>query len=111
MPTLPFDVTILGIVCGLVIPLVTAVVTRMAASAGVKSIFTLALTAIAGFFGAWQLDNHYDWRQGLLTWVLAFIIAVATHAGLWGSGANGHTGIGLTGDSGLIQRKMPGGLG
>jgi hypothetical protein len=111
MPALPFDVSVLGIICGLAIPLVTAFVTRMEASAGVKSIVTLALAAIAGFFGAWQLDNHYDWRQGLLAWTLSFIVAVAAHAGLWGSGANGHTGIGLTGDSGLIQRKMPGGLG
>jgi hypothetical protein len=89
---------------GAAIPWVTAWVTARNAPAGLKGAVTLALTATAGILTAWGADPAFDLGRGLLYAAEGWVVAVATHSGLWKP-------AGVTGADGAIQRAVPGGMG
>lgn len=82
-----YEVSTLGlltILVQVVLPLVVAVATKANASAGVKAVTLLALTSVTQFVSSW-IDNFdkFDWKFYALNVLVGFVIAVATHYGLW----------------------------
>ncbi|WP_239382452.1 MULTISPECIES: hypothetical protein [unclassified Frankia] len=89
---------------GALIPWLTAFITAQSAPSWLKGAVTLLLTAGAGVLTAWQADPGYDLGRGVLYALEGWVIAVASHAGLWRP-------VGLTGGNGIIQSRIRGGLG
>jgi len=78
---------VLGLVVGIVLPVLTGYVTKASWGGGVRAVL-LAFLAAASGFGAELLDAvarevSYDWKGGLLTALGAWVVAVATHFGYW----------------------------
>ena len=78
------DVYVLSLLGGLIIPLITAVVTKKVASPGLKSLCTTLLSVVAGAVAvATQADGQVvlgQWLNGIFT---SFIAAIATYYGFW----------------------------
>ena len=90
------------------LPIVVAVVTARVAHPGVKAVTLLVLSAISGFGVSW-LDTvnagaPFDASQAGFTAVTGFIIAVASHFGLWKPAA-------VTGSQGRVASALPRGIG
>jgi hypothetical protein len=91
-----------------VLPIVVALVTSRAADGSIKAITLLLLSAVSSYLIAW-LDAQgaggaFDFSQASFTAVLGFVVAVASHFGLWKPS-------GITGSSGLVQGSVPVGIG
>jgi predicted membrane-bound spermidine synthase len=97
------NITLIGALVGLVIPVLVALVTNRLANTSVKGAVLLALSAANGFLLAWQADPHYDWKKGAITTVYTFAVSVAVHFGLLKDV--------VTGKDGFIQRALPTGVG
>lgn len=108
------DATNVVRIIGILIPLLTALVTKRLATGGLKSVVTLALsviTAVAATLVAAD-GHHFAWTAFVNAFVNAFVPAIAAYYGLWkGTGVAGtvaniapHVGIGqpamVTGDKG-----------
>lgn len=78
------DVRVLALLAGVVVPLLTAVVTKRLAHPGLKAFSTLVLSVIGGWLAvAVQADgvvNMETWIDGLLT---SFTAATVSYYGLW----------------------------
>jgi hypothetical protein len=98
----------LNLLINLFLPALTAWVTARNASAQLKAVVLLILSALSGFLVSWldALNNAliFDWSQAGFTALTGFLFAVAVHFGLLKP-------IGLTGSDGHIQLRLPGGLG
>jgi small basic protein len=78
------EILIVSMLVGVVIPVLIALVTTKAMSAGLKAILLALLSALAGFVTEWLASpDDFNWQIAVLTWFQTFIIAVATHFGLW----------------------------
>jgi len=91
-----------------VLPILVALVTARVAGGTVKALVLLVLSGISGFLISW-LDAlnggvPFDMSQAAFTTVLGFMVAVASHFGLWKP-------TGVTGSEGAVQASIPGGLG
>jgi hypothetical protein len=80
-------VGILTLIVTVILPILTGFVTTRMTSPGKKAVVLALLSAITGF-GAELLNalaNHlaYNVFTGLLTFLTAFLIAVALHFGFW----------------------------
>jgi small basic protein len=80
---------VLALLVQFVLPLIVGLVTRPSTPGRVQAVLLLALTAVTQFLTEW-LDNvraedagAFDWRTVAWNIVLGFVIAVATHYGLW----------------------------
>lgn len=71
-------------VLGLLIPILTALVTKRLSSQGLKSVVTLALSAItAGVAVLVSADGGFDWNAFVNAFVNTFGPAIAMYYGLW----------------------------
>lgn len=93
---------------GTVLPIIVAIVTARVADGAVKALVLLVLAAISGYLISWldALNDGvaFNFSQASFTAVLGFIVAVASHFGIWKPTA-------VTGSGGVIQSRIPGGLG
>jgi hypothetical protein len=84
----PNTALILALVVSIVIPLVAALLTRAKIPANVTGVITMFLAAVNGFATEWaQSSNatHYDWKSAAGISLFSFIVAVASHYGVWKS--------------------------
>ena len=76
--------TLLTLLTAVVIPAVSALLAKGKVPANVAGLITPMLAAASGFLAEWaQQPNHYDWRQGAINAVMAYVVAVLSHYGLW----------------------------
>lgn len=98
----------LSLVINVLLPIVVAVVTSRVADGAVKALVLLVLSALASYLVAIlasvQAGTAVDWSQTTFTALVGLVVAVAGHFGIWKP-------TGLTGSAGLIQSRMPGGIG
>lgn len=101
-------VQVLTLLVSVVLPALVAVVTKRMASPGLKAVTLLLLAAVNGFLSelldALVTALPFELSAAAMGWLMSFLLAVIAHYGLLKP-------IGLTGSSGAIAKKMPGGLG
>jgi hypothetical protein len=75
---------LISMAIGVLLPILVGVVTRELTHPGVKAILLALLSAVAGFGTEFLGDpEKFIWTAALVNWLQTFIIAVATHYGLW----------------------------
>lgn len=80
---------VLALLLQFVLPLIVGLVTRPTTPGRVQAVLLLGLTAVAQFLTEWldvarsEDGGAFDWRTVAWNVVLGFVIAVATHYGLW----------------------------
>lgn len=98
----------LTVVINVLLPIVVALVTNRTADGAVKALVLLTLSALSGYLvqvlAAVQAGVLIDWSQVTFTAVVGLVVAVASHFGLWKP-------VGLTGSNGVVQVKVPSGIG
>lgn len=96
-----FDLSTLGLLTLLaqvILPVIVAVVTRAHASAAVKSVTLLALTAVAQFVALWVDNfNDFNWKNVAFNVLVGFLVSVVMHFGLWKP-------VGVTGTEGSASK-------
>ena len=101
-------VQILTLVVSVVLPVLVALATSRLASPGLKAVVLALLAAAVGFLSelldALHAGTPYDVGAALLTWLGAFVVAVAAHFGLLKP-------TGITGSRGAVAAAVPGGVG
>lgn len=101
-------VQLLTLLVSVVLPALVALLTSRLASPGVKAIALALLAALVGFLSeladALTAGTPFDAAAALMSWVTAFIVAVASHYGLLKP-------TGVTGSTGAIANALPGGIG
>jgi hypothetical protein len=103
MVTIPFDW--LNLVLGVVLPMLTALVTARFANAAVKSLVLALLSIIAvALQGILQNGDILHVKPFIYTVAFQFLVAVGAHFGLLKP-------ISLTGTAGAIQTAAPAGIG
>jgi len=101
----PQDLLLLNALVGIVLPLLVALVTKQAASSGLKSAFLLGLSALGGYLTTLLYnDAAVDWKSVAVASLTVFVSAVASYYGFTKQ-------VKLAGAEGVIQTKIPGGLG
>lgn len=102
------DLNWLTVVLGVVLPLITGLVTSRLAHAGLKAVVLALLSAIGGLLNElYSVGGNvdlYDWSAGLANALTVFLLAVGLHFGLLKP-------VGATGANGVTQTAVPGGLG
>lgn len=90
------------------LPMLVALVTKQTAHPGLKAILLLALSAVSGFLmlllQAVSAHSAFDFTGAMMQTILGFGMAVLAHYGLLRP-------IGVTGAPGVIQTRLPHGLG
>lgn len=92
------DVSVLTMVIAPIIPIVVGLVTKAVASQSVKAIMLLALSAVTGVVDQAIANNGILTKETIISSIMVFVIAVATHYGLLKP-------TGVTGTDGIIQQK------
>lgn len=77
------DAATLAVLIGVVLPLLTGIVTKANASSSLKAVINAGLSAIAGFLVAVVPGSKIEWRDVVLGVGLTWAISVATYYGLW----------------------------
>jgi hypothetical protein len=89
---------------GIVLPILVAVVTNRVASGAVKAVVLLVLAAISSFLSEWLVALNtaatFDLAQAAYGVLMTFVVAVATHFGLWKPAV-------VTGEHGAAARIGP----
>ena len=84
---IPDWVGVLTLVVSVILPVLVGLVTKVVTRPGVKAVLLALLSAVTGFGGellnALVNQSPYNLFVGLITFITAFIIAVALHYGLW----------------------------
>lgn len=77
---------VLALVVGTILPLITGLVTKANAAAGVKAVVLLALSGVTGFLSNFvdALNTHVPFNAGsvFLTVLATFLVGVGVHFGL-----------------------------
>jgi hypothetical protein len=80
-------IAVLTFVISIFLPLLVGLVTKLTTSAGVRAILLAFLAAVAGFLtellSALTNGTPYDVGLALLLWIGTFVVAVASHFGIW----------------------------
>ena len=80
-------VLVLTFVTAILLPLLVGLVTKLATKPGVRAVLLALLSAVAGLLAellnALTSGTPYDLGTALFTWVGVFVVAVATHFGVW----------------------------
>lgn len=80
-------IAVLTFVIAIFLPLLVGLVTKVATNPGTRAVLLALLTAIAGFLtellSALQNGTAYDVGLALLLWIGTFVVAVASHFGIW----------------------------
>lgn len=99
---------LLSLVVGTIFPMVVAAVTKQNAHPAVKAISLLALNAVYGLLAGWVSADHahaaFDLKAAAMTAAITFGMSVIHHFG-W------LKAFSITGSGGVIQVRLPGGLG
>ena len=78
---------VISLLVGVVLPLITGLVTKTTTSPGFKAVLLLALSALTTGVASYgdALANHtqFDLGAALLTFLATFLFGVGTHFGLW----------------------------
>ena len=92
---------------GILIPVITAIITKKVASSQIKAISTLTLTAITATVGTLVgLDGEWAWREFGNAFMSTFVPAIASYYGFWKHSAVTRVVTEKTADFGvLVQRK------
>jgi hypothetical protein len=98
------DLMFVNALVGILLPLLVQLIAKAHASAQVKSLVNLGLSAAASVLTPLVASSHIDWRLTGLSFLQVFVLAIATHFGLLSP-------VGLTGSTGLLARIFPGGVG
>jgi|SRR6185312_2396113 hypothetical protein len=103
--TISVGTAYLTLIVGTILPALVSLVTHQLASSKYKTVVLLVLSVLAGV-GTQMLSNggHLVLDQAALTSAGSFGIAWVAHEGLLKP-------LGLTGTTGLLNSKVPGGLG
>jgi hypothetical protein len=89
----------LTMIIAVVLPALVALVTKQIASANVKAVLLLLLSAIAGTATSVQANGGtFDLKDAAVATILTFVIAVGSHFGILKP-------LSITGTEGAIQRK------
>lgn len=81
---LEVDVTLLTFVLGSLVPLLTAVLTKVRASSGVKAIVNVLLSVVTGTASYWLLHDGKSTLVGLATAAItAYLASGVTYEHLW----------------------------
>lgn len=99
---------LLNIAVAVLLPMLTALVTKQDAHPGFKAVMLLALSGCAGVLSsamdAANAHMAFDWGHAVSAAMVAFVWGVLAHLGVLKP-------IGVTGSRGAIQSKVSGGLG
>ncbi|MGL5910229.1 MAG: hypothetical protein ACRCZP_09520 [Phycicoccus sp.] len=99
---------LIGLAVSTLLPVIVALVTARAAESSTKALTLLALAAVSGFLTQWlaalEVGAGFDFSQALLTVLSGYIVAVASHFGLWKP-------TGVTGSAGVVAARVPAGIG
>jgi hypothetical protein len=99
------QIVLINFALGVLLPMLTAFVTKRLAGSSVKGVILLLLSAIGGFLTQYlSQDSNWHWKTAVFSFALTFIAAVGTHYGLLKP-------TGVTGTNGAIQVRVPGGIG
>lgn len=75
---------ILGLIVSVVIPLVSALLSRAHWPQEITGILTLAVSTADGFLTEWaHAGSSWDWKPALGQTIITFFLAVAAHYGVW----------------------------
>lgn len=78
------DVATLNFVAGVLVPLLTALVTTRLASPGLKAVVTLLLSALAGGIAvALQANGTVELQTWITSIALTWVMSIASYYGLW----------------------------
>lgn len=98
---------LLNVVVGVCLPAVVALVTKQVAHPGVKALALMFLSAVYGLLSGWLAvgaGHPFDLGTAANTALVGFVAAVVAHFGALSPMA-------VTGRNGVIQEKVPGGIG
>ena len=75
---------ILWLAVTVVMPVLVGLVTKFSTSSGVKALLLVLLSLVNGVLSeALAAGDGFDWRKAITQAVVAFVIAVAVHFGVW----------------------------
>ena len=78
--------TVFSAFVGVGIPALVGLVTKEVTSSGAKAVLLALLTGVSGFLSEWLValnsNRNFDWQTGAFTWLVTFVVAVASHYGL-----------------------------
>lgn len=78
--------TSLAVVLSFVIPALSALLAKGKVPANVAGALTALIAAINGFFTGWANSSsltHYNWKTAAGIAIFSYLVAVASHYGLW----------------------------
>lgn len=76
-------VQVVSVLLGTLYPILVGLVTKRTTSASARAWMLAGLSAVSGFGFEFINSANFVWQQALLTSVVTFVTAVATHYGLW----------------------------
>lgn len=89
----------LTMIIAVILPALVALVTKQVASANVKAVLLLLLSAVTGTVTSIQANGGtFDLKEAAVATVLTFVVAVGSHFGFLRP-------LEITGSQGAIQRK------
>jgi hypothetical protein len=71
---------------GFLLPILVGIVTRWTTRSAAKAVLLLLLSAVSGFLTSWAADPGVHWSLAALYAGEAWVVAVASHFGLWKPG-------------------------
>jgi hypothetical protein len=75
---------LLWLLATVAMPVLVGLITRITTHPAVKSVLLLAASLLNGLLTeALAAGAEYNWGRGMLVAVVAFVVAVATHLGVW----------------------------
>lgn len=75
---------IVGLIASVIIPLVSAALSRTKWPQEITGILTLVVSTADGFFTEWaHAGSNWDWKPALGQTIITFALAVAAHYGIW----------------------------
>lgn len=78
------SVQVLSLFVGTVLPILVGIVTTRATHPGTKAILLALLSAVSGLLTEYLANTSgFNWTAAALTWLATFLVAVATHFGVW----------------------------
>jgi hypothetical protein len=83
METTINTVQVLSMVVGTLLPILVGLITKTVTHASTKALLLAFLSAVSGFVTEFVNSSNFQWDQALLTWLMTFVVAVATHYGFW----------------------------
>lgn len=72
----------IALVIGVILPTLTALITKSTADPRVKQVVNLALAAVGGFFATVVADTPFDVKHVLISIGYTFVFSVASYFGL-----------------------------